>query len=124
MIRKGRITKIERENMNSCYVTQGITRDRQSHYDNSSKYVGGNGTYYHDFQSEPHINLYLTIYENGEYSEERVVMDIRDSILSKNNLQRVSAKKLKEIQDANVGKKVSFEWNPVGNISFGDQLSI
>lgn len=123
MTRKGRITGIERENLTTCTITQGVKRDQQRYYEDSSQYAGGNGTYMSNFHTEPHIYLYLTMYENGEYEEEKITIDIRDAILQKNSKMRVSSQKLKSVQENNVGKKVSFEWDPQsGVVTFDDQL--
>lgn len=119
MRRKGRITKIERENVTISGITHGIKKEEQKYYDNSSRYHGSNGTYAHNFQTEPHIYMYVTMYENDEYESERIKIDIRDSILSQNGLERVSAKRLEDIQKNNVNKKVSFDWNPdTGSVTF------
>ena len=124
MICKGRITRIEREDIKSCSVKQGIKKSDQRRYEESNKYAGSNGTYFSNFETIPQINMYLTIYATENTEEHRVKIDIRDSILEKNNLQRISSKKLKEIQDANVGQKVSFEVTDHGTIIFGDALKL
>lgn len=125
MKRKGRITRIERENATYATITQGIKKDKQEIYVESNKYKGSNGSYLSNFKSEPHIYLYLCMYETEEYPKETIKIDIRETIINKNNIQKVSSQKLNSIKEKNVGKKVSFDWKDDGSISIDiDQLEL
>lgn len=121
MLRKGRITSIIRDERRSCAMTTGVKRENQSAYDNSRRYVGGNGTYLHDFETEPMVKLTLTLYETDTMDRERVVIDIRDSIMEKHpDWKRISEPRLKEIVTSNRGKKVTVNQAENGTISFLD----
>lgn len=117
---KGRITKIEKKKFKSCQLTQGIKREEQYKYENSPKYNGSNGSYSSNYKTEYHVYLYLTIYGQSDEDNRRVKMDIRDSILYSNNLKRISTKKINEIVEKNVGKKVSFDISEDEKIIFDD----
>lgn len=116
---KGRITKIKKSQFTTSELTQGIKKKDQYKFDNSEKYNGGCGSYSSNHRTEYYVDLYLTIYGNDNEPDKRVSIDIRDAILESNQIKRVSAERLKKIQDNNVGKKVSF--NIVNNkIVFDD----
>ncbi|WP_347028254.1 hypothetical protein [Intestinibacter bartlettii] len=106
---KGRITKIEKEQFTSCSLTQNIKGKDQPYYDNSSKYNGSNGTYTSNYHTDYFVYLYLTIYGKQPESNQHVKIDIRQKILDKNNLKRISSKKINQIKNDNVGNKVSFD---------------
>lgn len=106
---KGRITKIEKSEITSCMLTQGIKGDKQYHYDNSERYNGSNGSYTSNYNTEYGVDLYLTIYGNKQEDDKRVKIDIREAILDANELKRISSKKMQQIVDDNVGRKVSFD---------------
>ncbi len=105
---KGRITKIEKSETTSCTLTQGIKGHEQYKYDNSDKYNGSNGSYTSNYRTEYSVDLYLTVYGEEPGNDKRIKIDIRDDILQKNNLKRISQKRMDEVIKNNVGKKVSF----------------
>ena len=106
---KGRITKIEKEEFTSCLLTQKVKSNNQPHYDNSPKYNGSNGTCTSNYHTDYYVYLHLTIYGETSQDNQRVKMDIRDDILRVNNLKRISSKKMQQIINDNVGRKVTFD---------------
>jgi hypothetical protein len=105
---KGRITRIEKSQFTTCELIQGIKKKDQHKFDNSNEYNGSGGSYSSNHITEYYVDLYLTIYGDGNEPDKRVAIDIRDTILQSNQIKKISAKKLKQIQDNNVGKKVKF----------------
>ena len=106
---KGRITKIEKEEFTSCLLTQKVKSNNQPYYDNSPKYNGSNGTYTSNYHTDYYVYLHLTIYGETSQDNQRVKMDIRDDILRVNNLKRISSKKMQQIINDNVCRKVTFD---------------
>lgn len=96
---KGRITKIEKSSFTTCNQTTGIDKYDQEYYDSSEKYHGSNGTYVHNFNTVYGVDLYLTIYGDKQENDQRVKLDIRNSILENKGLTRISIKKMNEINE-------------------------
>lgn len=97
-----KIVKIYEDELTSCYLKQGIKGNNQYKYDYSKKYKGTNGNYAYGHKTEYSLYVELYIYEYNKYEK----FDVRNDILKLNNWERLSKKRLKNIIDNNLNKKV------------------
>lgn len=105
---KGRIVDIKTDNTTIAFLTQGIPQSKQRFYDNDPRYHGSNGTYVSGFQSAYCLNVIISIYDVDNHA---FPFDIRDYVLQKNQMQKVSPQLLNYLKKNNVGKKVEVSYN-------------
>ena len=79
-MRRGRIVDLQKRTFKSCTITQGIPKEEQPAYDNSNKFVGGCGTYAHDFETETSYIMKVVVYADEENPKSTVTTDITDLI--------------------------------------------
>lgn len=112
MSRKGRIVEILSDPIRMCSVVQGIPKQDQGYYEESSKYCGGNGTYYSNFRSDPRIMMKIVVYAAPEYEQRTITMDVRDWILDQNpGWQRITGGRLQMLKDKLESKKIDLIYN-------------
>lgn len=116
-MQKGRIVSIEKKELHYGTRVDGIKGNEQPLYDYSGKHFGSNGTYMTDLGTEYSVEMKVVLYGETKEENETITVDIRENILVENNIKRVSQKLLEDIQEQNVGKKVSLVYEN-GKLSF------
>lgn len=106
-MRRGRIVDLQKRTFKSCTITQGIPKEEQPVYDNSNKFVGGCGTYAHDFETETSYIMKVVVYADEENPKSTVTTDITDLIKEENpTWVRISPQRLDKLRKKIVGEKI------------------
>lgn len=106
-MRRGRIVDLQKRTFKSCTITQGIPKEEQPAYDNSNKFVGGCGTYAHDFETETSYIMKVVVYADEENPKSTVTTDITDLIKEENpSWVRISPQRLDKLRKKIVGEKI------------------
>lgn len=79
-------------------------------------YTGGNGTYVIWGTQTIHLWVKATIYADNCWH----YIDIRDDVLERTGWERLTSQRIQRLNDANRGKKVSFERWGNGEWQFAD----
>ncbi|APB76461.1 septum site-determining protein MinC [Paenibacillus polymyxa] len=102
---RAKIIEIKSRSFSAANVTQKIKKKDQSKYDHSEEYDGSNGTYVNKsnreyFGTVLHFKIYV-------YDLEKIItIDLRDYVLYKNNVKKISSRLLNYIKENNEGKKI------------------
>lgn len=103
---RAKINDVENKSISIAYLTTGIKKDKQSIYDNSPQYSGGNGSYVKNSDREYHgsvLNLVLFVHER----KVTIRIDIREYVLELNKMKKVSSKLFDYIVEMNCGKNIN-----------------
>lgn len=102
---KAKINEVVSKSISVAYVTDGVKKGKQPFYDSSSEYDGRNGSYVKRSDREylgSMLVLKLYIHDLGKH----ISIDIRDYVLDKNNMRKVSSKLMDYIEVNNCNKNV------------------
>lgn len=101
---KGRIKAVYyQESMPIFEVVQKVKKYEQSKYENDDRYKGGFGSYSRAVDSIPSTIIFKV---KSYQLDQDVYIDLKEEILSHNNMKKVSKKLIAYLQDNNEGRKV------------------
>lgn len=101
---KGRIKKIYYQESRPIFeVVQNVKKHQQRKYEQNIEYKGGFGSYSRAIDSIPSAIIFKV---NSYELDEDIYLNLKDKILSLNNMERVSKELICYLQEKNEGRKV------------------
>ena len=103
---KGRIVEISKRYGGFIRIIQGIKKDQQPSYD--QQYWGSNGSYVISDESYSGIYAKVSVFD---FDNKAIEIEIREIVINHYEWQRVSDKRVLELKNKLVGKKVTIIGN-------------